>query len=106
MWGGSDEGFDCQENKTFAQAEAICATAGARLCTVAELEDECTRGTGCFHDWDLVWGTGMPTPTASVVCGRADYCPSEAAGLRKVDELHEVCVCSTSIHIPSRALEC
>ena len=45
VWGGADEGFDCQHSKTFAQAEAICATAGARLCTVAELEDGCAAGT-------------------------------------------------------------
>ena len=67
VWGGSDEGFDCQENKTFAQAEAICATAGARLCTVAELEDDCTVGTGCFHDWDLVWGIPTITPAAGYI---------------------------------------
>ena len=67
MWGGADEGFDCQHSKTFAQAEAICATAGARLCTVAELEDECTRSTGCFHDWDLVWGIPTITPAAGYI---------------------------------------
>ena len=55
MWGGSDEGFDCQENKTFAQAEAICATAGARLCTVAELEGSCAAGSGCGFDSELIW---------------------------------------------------
>jgi hypothetical protein len=61
VWGGADEGFDCQHSKTFAQAEGICATAGARLCTVAELEDNCAAHTGCGHDANLVWGTGIPT---------------------------------------------
>ena len=55
VWGGSDKGLDCKRNQTFAQAEAICDGAGARLCTVAELEAGCAAWTGCSHDYDLVW---------------------------------------------------
>ena len=62
MWGGSDEGFACSRKQNFAQAEAICNGAGARLCTVAELEGGCAAGTGCGFDSELIWA--VPTPSA------------------------------------------
>ena len=45
----------CKLDQTFAQAEAICDGAGARLCTVAELEGGCAADTGCSFNDDLVW---------------------------------------------------
>ena len=56
VWGASDAGWPCTRDQTFAQAEAICQAAGARLCTAAELVAGCTAGTGCGFDLDLVWG--------------------------------------------------
>ena len=63
VWGGSDEGWECagkdgNNQKTFAEAEAICKAAGARLCTVDELK--CTVGTGCGLDVQLVWASAPP----------------------------------------------
>jgi hypothetical protein len=49
--------FECSADKTFHEAEAICAGVGARLCTVAELINECTRGTGCGYDRTVVWSS-------------------------------------------------
>ena len=49
--------WKCSRDKTFAEAEAICQAAGARLCTAAELKGGCTAGTGCGFDVHLVWGT-------------------------------------------------
>ena len=49
--------WGCSRDKTFAEAEAICQTAGARLCTVAEIENGCTAGTGCAFDHALVWAS-------------------------------------------------
>ena len=60
VWGGSNEGFDCEYKQNFTQAEDFCDGVGAKLCTVAELEDGCAAGTGCNHDYRLVWG--IPTP--------------------------------------------
>lgn len=57
VWGESDSGWGCEDSKTFAEAEAICANAGARLCTLAELEMGCTTGTGCGFDRQLVWSS-------------------------------------------------
>ena len=45
------------ENQNFAAAAAICSDAGARLCTVAELKDDCTKGSGCGFDVQLVWAS-------------------------------------------------
>ena len=56
LWGASNAGWPCTRDKTFAEAEAICQAAGARLCTAAELADGCTAGTGCQFDFELVWG--------------------------------------------------
>ena len=58
VWGESAAGsWQCSRDKTFAEAEAICQAAGARLCTVTELEDGCTVGTGCGHDQQLIWAS-------------------------------------------------
>ena len=60
MWGASNAGWACARDKTFAEAEAICQAAGARLCTAAELAGGCTAGTGCQFDFELVWGVSAP----------------------------------------------
>ena len=60
MWGASNAGWPCAQDKTFAEAEAICQAAGARLCTASELAEGCTAGTGCLFDFELVWGVPSP----------------------------------------------
>ena len=50
------QGWDgCVNDATFAEAEAVCAGEGARLCTLEELQAGCTAGTGCAHDSDMIW---------------------------------------------------
>jgi len=59
-WAESAAGlWKCSRDKTFAEAEAICQTVGARLCTVAEIGDGCTAGTGCSFDYQLVWASTL-----------------------------------------------
>ena len=48
----------CSKSATFTEAETICQTAGARLCTVTELKDNCGKGAGCGMDNLLVWAQG------------------------------------------------
>ena len=50
----------CHEDKTFDEAETICADANARLCTAAEMQADCIRSTGCGHDSDLIWAGDIP----------------------------------------------
>ena len=47
----------CASGYTWAQAEDVCLTAGARLCTVNELLDDESRGTGCGYDAHHVWSS-------------------------------------------------
>jgi len=50
---------DClaQTDKTFAEAEQICRTAGKRLCTSVEVADSTCCGKGCGFDATFVWAT-------------------------------------------------
>jgi hypothetical protein len=48
--GGADTAID-----SWGHAATICMAIGSRLCTVAELQAEETRGTGCSHDNEWVW---------------------------------------------------
>ena len=50
----------CHEDKTFDEAETICADANARLCTAAEMQADCIRSTGCGHDSELIWAGDIP----------------------------------------------
>ena len=107
VWGGSDEGsnWQCSKNKTFAEAEAICRVASARLCATEELVAGCAAGTGCGFDTQLVWAVPPPPPPPPpspspppqkrpVECGSLPgHCP-EAAGLKDPNEGHEVRCCS------------
>lgn len=56
----------CQHGKTLAQAEAICAAVDARLCSVDELATDCAKGTGCGHDFGLVWAVDVPPSPPSL----------------------------------------
>ena len=67
VWGSV--GGTCVHDATYDQAVAKCKKAGGRLCTSQELIDQCASGTGCEHDYDLVWsstsqgGSAKPKPT-------------------------------------------
>ena len=45
----------CTNDVTFEQAENICFGAGARLCTVAEIQAHETRNTGCMFNYEYIW---------------------------------------------------
>ena len=57
----SDDGFDCTNSVNYAKAAESCALAGARLCTAKELISGEGRGTGCGHDFHLVWSSSSAT---------------------------------------------
>ena len=82
VWGGSDESWPCAGNKTFAEAKAICQAAGARLCTSTELADGCTAGSGCYFDFELVWGT-VPNPPSPSPPSCSDSCTDSSNAAMK-----------------------
>jgi len=47
----------CYHAKTYNEAEAICLESGHRLCSLAEMLNQATRGAGCNHDarYNWVW---------------------------------------------------
>ena len=47
----------CQHDLNWAQANKLCKSMKARLCTRKEIESKCTAGTGCQHDSDLIWAS-------------------------------------------------
>jgi len=65
--GESDDGLGPQGSKrcyggntkydrtSWREASNVCGKAGARLCTIEELQADETRNTGCGHDLKLVW---------------------------------------------------
>lgn len=96
VWGESDvDNGQCNHGSTFEAAEAVCSEAGARLCTSAELASDCTGGSGCQHDFDLVWSSTpasgptywleeceAPSPCEATVCtSPASHADGVACGL-------------------------
>ena len=59
-----DGNAGCADNKTLAEATAICAAEDARLCTAEEVDNRCTRRTGCGHDFKMVWTSSTAVPTS------------------------------------------
>ena len=51
-FGGDDDDTD-----GYTHVAAVCVGGGARLCTVAELTAQETRGIGCGHDNQQVWSS-------------------------------------------------
>lgn len=72
-----------QASHGWEHANEVCSDAGARLCTVTELMNEVTRGTGCQHDAEMTWSSETHSSCAGhiVVQGgqhRGDEaCPDE-----------------------------
>jgi hypothetical protein len=66
---GTEDG--CAAQATLADAQQICATEHARLCTRAELEADCAQGTGCGLDSNLVWTSDSCGDSSDGYDGRA-----------------------------------
>jgi len=76
----------CSGDVTWADAKAFCEAAGARLCTVEELQDDETRGTGCGYDTKMVW--------TSDSCGDEGY--TQAFGSTRRNSGETACRTATS----------
>lgn len=73
VWAESDDGLgpggvaQCRKSSTYAEAEAACHAAGARLCTAPEIRAGCTQSTGCALDGALVWTSNLTSSTPDSV---------------------------------------
>jgi len=45
----------CCGQKSFSEAELVCKSLGARLCTKTEVEDGCAAYSGCHYDFTPIW---------------------------------------------------
>jgi hypothetical protein len=53
----SSDGWACKTDATYAEAKTTCAAAGARVCTIEEIETGATAKTGCSMDTEYVWSS-------------------------------------------------
>ena len=57
----------CQNEIAHADADEMCMSVGARLCTAAELfENAEGQGTGCGHDNRLIWSSDSSLSSGGV----------------------------------------
>ncbi|KAL3942475.1 MAG: hypothetical protein SGBAC_003326 [Bacillariaceae sp.] len=72
----------CYNAVTYREAEYLCQSVGARLCTLFEVAYGCTRRSGCGHKDRFVWTSTPDVPPSSTsfwtVCGQVDDCPIPA----------------------------
>jgi len=69
IWSTSEfENNKCEKSSTYKEARCLCEQIGGRLCTEAEIDDECSNYTGCVLGETPVW-------TSSTVGQRYDYFP-------------------------------
>jgi len=56
VWAETDFGgsVGCSGARTYADAEAMCAERGGRLCEKSELVNDCARSTGCGYDAQMI----------------------------------------------------
>jgi len=116
--GGPAGGLQCYDNVTYSEAVDICTNSYARLCTVDEILDTCTVGTGCQFDNEFIWtcqgnteDCGYSEPEDDfhlVACGNpnsrkaATGCQDENGNFFDTyrasnEEKHEVRCCSDSV---------
>ena len=55
--GESDNGLACTVGVSWAEADQICGSIGARLCSITELQTDETRSSGCGFDSKWVWSS-------------------------------------------------
>eukprot|EP00040_Diaphanoeca_grandis_P031242 m.186526 g.186526 ORF g.186526 m.186526 type:complete len:1031 (-) comp32273_c0_seq1:139-3231(-) len=60
------EHVGCRRTMSFVEADAYCTSVSARLCTIAEMLNECTAGAGCSISKQYMWTKEIPAPTPSV----------------------------------------
>ena len=82
-------GLGCQQAKTYDEAKAICdgLDGDYRLCTLTEMLDKKTQGTGCSHDARYNW---VNTECASFTLESVDVDASSAVRIPDAAPVEEV----------------
>ena len=98
---GNPGGEECSGALTFTEARNYCESAGARLCTVAEMHIGLADGSVCTTAEDLHW-TGIPCTTDTTqemgywveLGGAADSRGELGGRCAPLNALHEVICCA------------
>ena len=89
--GSSGERYfpDCERAKTYDEAQALCdgLDGDYRLCTLTEMLDKITQGTGCQNDGRYNW---VSTECASFTLESVDVDASSAATIHDAAPVEEV----------------
>jgi len=72
-------------------ASGICKAAGARLCTVIELEADEPRGTGCKYDTEMTWTSDECTAGYYVAPGSTKLAGASSCESSSTGEAHVRC---------------
>jgi hypothetical protein len=75
--GASKIGDECPLDGAYDAAEKYCKDAGARLCTVEELEKDVTKGTGCKSDCAAIWSSTTCEGGGHKIAAGAAKCAKE-----------------------------
>eukprot|EP01044_Picomonas_judraskeda_P007136 COSAG03_NODE_750_length_5996_cov_3.402408_2_plen_876_part_01 len=97
-FGGSVGGGADTAHDGWGHAAAICTAIGSRLCTVAELQAEETRGSGCQHDNEWVWAADTCADGHMTAVGGNHCSGANCGGGHRCDECENAaaadgCVC-------------
>lgn len=57
VWAASEILGVCYGEETYESATNICASVNARLCTREEIQNDCTRLSGCEFDSQMIWSS-------------------------------------------------
>jgi len=55
VWGATNLNGGCSGAMNFFEAKEYCELAGGRLCSTEEMASDCTSGTGCKYDSEMIW---------------------------------------------------
>ena len=97
-------GSGCVHGADYGEAQAVCFADGARMCSADELTNDCTAGTGCGHDTDLIRSSDSCSPqgTISGNIGRGPEYAWVSRGNPSNDgitgESATLCVAANSLH--------
>ena len=90
-------GGQCSGEVTYEEAREFCESAGARLCTVAEIEESVTvKGLGCGYNTQPVWTSENCGTSKHTVIERDDEDSAECAS-NDEDEGHYATCCANVV---------
>ena len=96
VWAMTEFDGQCYPSETFPSAQERCAALNARLCTKDEAMSDCTEGTGCEFNAEMIW-TSTPFCTNDAFCDDGLQCTTNTCGADGVCRSEPVPGCMQSV---------